>query len=313
MRRFFTIASVESAGGSVTFWVANAVADPLFAIIRRITPGATSAGRSSGPRPRRRPPRRGCSHFAVSSVVSTSGDVALGIALSVSVLSLAVVISVAGSGQTTLASRGRRRRRRTGNHLTIAAVVLTLADVAHFVAPSIANALFAIIRAISRILKTSLDLRSRRRHRPRSGRIPALVVVTAIDAASGHETRFGRRGVTPLFDHGLLNPPRIGSRSHADLFGHVDAVLVGLQSGHQFGHVFAFALGLKVAHFFGHFLNDGLFLILTLLRSGLHRASRRTTQFKRNLFAFGLGREFLYCLSLQIAFLHRPTCATLFG
>ena len=55
--------------------------------------------------------------------------------------------------------------------------------------------------------------------------------------------------VTPLLDDGLLDLPGVGTGPGADLLGDVNALLLGLEEGHQLGDVLARSLGLQVAVF----------------------------------------------------------------
>jgi hypothetical protein len=57
------------------------------------------------------------------------------------------------------------------------------------------------------------------------------------------------RNVTPLLDDGLLDLSGVGAGPGADLLGDIDALLLGLEEGHQLGDVLARSLGLQVAVF----------------------------------------------------------------
>ena len=58
--------------------------------------------------------------------------------------------------------------------------------------------------------------------------------------------------VAPLLDNGLLDLPGVLPGPGADLLGDVDALLLGLEDGHQGGDVLALALGLQVASLLGN-------------------------------------------------------------
>merc|ERR1719495_2278238 len=93
--------------------------------------------------------------------------------------------------------------------------------------------------------------------------------------------------VAPLLDDGLLDLPGVGPGPGADLLGHVDALLGGLQLGHQLGHVLASPLGLEGALLLGGVLDDSLHLVEALLGSLLEATASRGTELPGLLGAAG--------------------------
>merc|ERR1719249_364757 len=71
--------------------------------------------------------------------------------------------------------------------------------------------------------------------------------------------------VAPLLDNGLLDLPGVGPGPGADLLGHINALLGGLQLGNQLGHMLASPLGLKATLLLGGVLDHGLDLVKALL------------------------------------------------
>ena len=68
--------------------------------------------------------------------------------------------------------------------------------------------------------------------------------------------------VTPFLDHGNLDHPGVDLRPHADLLGHVEAVLDLLEAGHQLGHVLAGRLGVEAAVLLRVVPDNGLYTVL---------------------------------------------------
>ena len=89
--------------------------------------------------------------------------------------------------------------------------------------------------------------------------------------------------VAPLLDDGLLDLPGVGPGPGADLLGHVDALLGGLELGHQLGHVLASSLRFKGALLPGSVLHDGLHLVVALLATLLEAATSRGAELSRLL------------------------------
>jgi len=108
------------------------------------------------------------------------------------------------------------------------------------------------------------------------------------------QTRLGSRDITPLLDHWLLDLPGVGARPGADLLGDVDALLSGLEEGHQLGDVLALLLGLQVARLLWDFRDDGLSLGEALLWAGLQVAAGWATELLGNLLTLGLGGVLLH-------------------
>jgi len=107
------------------------------------------------------------------------------------------------------------------------------------------------------------------------------------------KTRFGSGDVTPLLDNRLLDLPGVGAGPGADLLGDVDALLSGLEQGHQLGDVLALLLGLQVAGLLWHLRDNGLLLGEALLWTRLQFAARWTAKFFGNLLTLSLGRVLL--------------------
>merc|ERR1712133_325234 len=93
--------------------------------------------------------------------------------------------------------------------------------------------------------------------------------------------------VAPLLDDGLLDLPGVGPGPGADLLGHVDALLGGLELGHQLGHVLASPLRLEGALLLGGVLDDSLHLVEALFSSLLEATASRGTELPGLLGAAG--------------------------
>ena len=66
------------------------------------------------------------------------------------------------------------------------------------------------------------------------------------------QSRLRGWNVAPLLDNRLLDLPGVLPGPGADLLGDVDALLGGLEEGHQLGDVLARSLGLEVTGLLGH-------------------------------------------------------------
>ena len=125
------------------------------------------------------------------------------------------------------------------------------------------------------------------------------------------KTRFGSWCVAPLFDHGLVDSPWVGLGPGADLLGHVHALLLGLEMGHEGGDVLAVLGGLQVAFLLWHLGDDGLCLVEALGDSGHESAAGGGALLLGDLFAGGLGGGFFDGFSSDIASFNRPFSAVL--
>ena len=78
-----------------------------------------------------------------------------------------------------------------------------------------------------------------------------LLFLLLLFSLLSHLSQAGLLGgdVAPLLDDGLLDLPGVGTGPGADLLGDVNALLLGLEEGHQLGDVLARSLGLQVAVF----------------------------------------------------------------
>ena len=78
-----------------------------------------------------------------------------------------------------------------------------------------------------------------------------LLFLLLLFSLLSHLSQAGLLGgdVAPLLDDGLLDLPGVGAGPGADLLGDVNALLLGLEEGHQLGDVLARSLGLQVAVF----------------------------------------------------------------
>jgi len=121
------------------------------------------------------------------------------------------------------------------------------------------------------------------------------------------------RNVTPLLDDGLLDLSGVGAGPGADLLGDIDALLLGLEEGHQLGDVLARSLGLQVAVFLRNLLNNGLLLVEALFGSGGENTAGRTAKFPGDLLTLGFGGVLLHLLLLGLTDLTGPLGALLFG
>merc|ERR1711973_812376 len=112
--------------------------------------------------------------------------------------------------------------------------------------------------------------------------------------------------VAPGLDDGLLDLPGVVPGAGADLLGHVDALLGGLELGHQLGHVVAGTLGLQRALLLGGVLDHGLGLVVALLGALLEAAAGGGTQLPGLLGATGDGGVLLDVLLGHAAHLSGP-------
>ena len=112
--------------------------------------------------------------------------------------------------------------------------------------------------------------------------------------------------VAPLLDDGLLDLPGVALGPGADLLGHINALLGGLELGHQLGDVSAGSLGLEGALLLGGVLDHGLGFVEALLSSLLESAASGGTQLTGLLGAAGDGSVLLHGLLLDVADLSGP-------
>merc|ERR1719458_2418414 len=112
--------------------------------------------------------------------------------------------------------------------------------------------------------------------------------------------------VAPLLDDGLLDLPGVGSGPGADLLGHINALLGGLQLGDQLGDVSAGSLGLEGALLLWGVLDNGLGFVEALLSSLLESAAGGGTQLTGLLGAAGDGSVLLHGLLCDAADLSGP-------
>merc|ERR1711973_708862 len=104
------------------------------------------------------------------------------------------------------------------------------------------------------------------------------------------QTGFGSWHVAPLLDNGLLDLPWVGAGPGADLLGDVNALLSGLQQGHQLGDVLALLLGLQVAGLLRHFSDDSLGPWEALLWARLQLTARWAAKLFGDLLTLSLRR-----------------------
>lgn len=77
----------------------------------------------------------------------------------------------------------------------------------------------------------------------------------SIDGSAGlGKSGLGRGHVAPLLDDGLLDLAGVLAGARADLLGDVNALLAGLEEGHQLGDVLARSLGLEVTGLLRHLI-----------------------------------------------------------
>jgi len=112
------------------------------------------------------------------------------------------------------------------------------------------------------------------------------------------KARLGGGDVAPLLDDGLLDSPWVGAGPGADLLGDVNALLGGLEEGHQLGDVPALLLGLQVAGLLWDFGDDGLLLGEALLWAGDQLAAGWAAKLLGDLLTLGLRRVLLDGLGL---------------
>jgi len=107
------------------------------------------------------------------------------------------------------------------------------------------------------------------------------------------KARLGSGDITPLLDHWLLDSPWVGAGPGADLLGDVDALLSGLEQGHQLGDVLALLLGLQVAGLLWDFSDNSLGLGEALLWARLQFTARWAAKLLGDLLTLGLRRILL--------------------
>merc|ERR1719341_1420169 len=112
--------------------------------------------------------------------------------------------------------------------------------------------------------------------------------------------------VAPFLHDGLLDLPGVALGPGADLLGHINTLLSGLELGHQLGDVGAGSLGLQGALLLGGILDHGLGLLVALLSSLLESTARGGTQLTGLLGAAGDGSVLLHGLLLDVADLSGP-------
>merc|ERR1711973_3627 len=120
------------------------------------------------------------------------------------------------------------------------------------------------------------------------------------------QTGFGSWHVAPLLDNGLLDLPWVGAGPGADLLGDVNALLSGLQQGHQLGDVLALLLGLQVAGLLGHLGDDSLGPWEALLWARLQLTARWAAKLFGDLLTLSLRRILLDVLLLGLTDLLGP-------
>jgi len=107
------------------------------------------------------------------------------------------------------------------------------------------------------------------------------------------KARLSSRDVTPLLDNWLLDLPWVGAGPGADLLGDVNALLSGLEQGHQLGDVLALLLGLQVAGLLWDLGDNSLLLGEALLWARLQLTARWAAKLPRDLLTLSLGRVLL--------------------
>merc|ERR1719278_1406333 len=110
------------------------------------------------------------------------------------------------------------------------------------------------------------------------------------------KARFLSGDIAPFLDDGLLDLPWVGPGSGADLLGDINALLGGLELGHQLGHVLAGPLGLQGTLFLGGILHNGLSFVVTLLGTLLEATASRGTELPGLLGTSGDGGVLLHLL-----------------
>ncbi len=223
------VSAVVVAGSGVALRVAEAVTGSCWAVVERVSGCAAPRW---WPRSRRDP--------TVTAVVVASYGVALRVATTVACSPGTMIERV---------SRSTSPRRWSCRHSAVASVKVARPRVALRIAPPISGPAGTMIDRIS------WGATLRRRRRNRWWRAPSLIVAVVPNACVRYESRFLGRGVAPLLDDRLLNPPRVLPAAHAHFLGHVDAVFCRFETRHQLRHVLAEALWLQVAHLLRYFLN----------------------------------------------------------
>jgi len=127
------------------------------------------------------------------------------------------------------------------------------------------------------------------------------------------KARLGSGDITPLLDHWLLDSPWVGAGPGADLLGDVDALLSGLEQGHQLGDVLALLLGLQVAGLLWHLRDNSLGLGEALLWAGLQLTARWATKLLGDLLTFGFWGVLLDPLPVLLTDLFGPLGTLLLG
>merc|ERR1719278_2092959 len=110
------------------------------------------------------------------------------------------------------------------------------------------------------------------------------------------KARFLSGDIAPFLDNGLLDRPGVGPGPGADLLGDVNALLGGLELGHQLGHVLAGPLGLQSTLLLGGILHNGLSFVVTLFGTLLEATASRGTELPGLLGTSGDGGVLLHLL-----------------
>jgi len=127
------------------------------------------------------------------------------------------------------------------------------------------------------------------------------------------KARLGSGDITPLLDHWLLDLPWVGAGPGADLLGDVNALLSGLEQGHQLGDVLALLLGLQVAGLLWHLGDNSLSLREALLWAGHQITAGGAAKLFGNLLTLSLGRVLLDVLLVGFTDLLGPLGTLLLG
>merc|ERR1719278_928807 len=110
------------------------------------------------------------------------------------------------------------------------------------------------------------------------------------------KARFLSGDIAPFLDDGLLDLPWVGPGPGADLLGDVNALLGGLELGHQLGHVLAGSLGLQGTLLLGGVLHNGLGFVVTLFGTLLEATASGGTELPGLLGTSGDGGVLLHLL-----------------
>jgi len=127
------------------------------------------------------------------------------------------------------------------------------------------------------------------------------------------KTRLSSGDIAPLLDNRLLDLPGVGAGPGADLLGDVNALLSGLEQGHQLGDVLALLLGLQVAGLLWDLGDHSLGLGEALLWAGLQLTTGWAAKLPGDLLTLGLGRVLLDPLPVLLTDLLGPLGTLLLG